>query len=175
MWNHTVAKALLAACFAWSGWTWLGERPIVPVDGEIAAAEPRQVEPSSDSFVQIGRWVLTPRAGYQITARILGHERYRFDELADLIPEDLVLGWGPMSDNRVLQTVDISQSHRFYYWRATEETPIEPAQIMTHSANTHGIRAAGDPACARNGKTSCCDGGLAGGRRPPLFQPGISW
>ena len=92
MWNHTVAKALLAACFAWSGWTSLGERPVHPADGEIAAAEPRQGEPSSGVAVQIGRWTLKPRAGYEITARILGHERYRFDELADLIPEDLVLG-----------------------------------------------------------------------------------
>jgi len=55
---------------------------------------------------------------------------------SDLIPEDLALGWGPMSDNRVLRKIDISQSNRFYYWRAPADSPIGKDSIITHSANT---------------------------------------
>ena len=82
---------------------------------------------------------MTVRANYQITARILGRERYHFDALADLVPEDLALGWGPMSDNQVLRTIDISQSNRFYYWRAPYGMPMSADSIITHSANTHVI------------------------------------
>lgn len=84
-----------------------------------------------------------PRARYDITARILSTERYRFDRLAALIPEDLALGWGPMSDTRVLATLDISQSGRFYWWRPRADTPMRvPVEtVITHSANTHVIPA----------------------------------
>jgi hypothetical protein len=83
--------------------------------------------------------MLTPRAKYDITARVLGREAYSFDLLADLIPEDLALGWGPMSDNRVLAALDISQSARFYTWRPHAELPISRDDITAHSANTHVI------------------------------------
>jgi hypothetical protein len=82
---------------------------------------------------------LTVRADYQITARVLAHERYRLDALADLVPEDLALGWGPMSDNQILRDIDISQSNRFYYWRAPSRLPISAQAVGTHSANTHVI------------------------------------
>ena len=90
--------------------------------------------------------MLTPRARYDINARILGREDYRFDAMSDLVPEDLALGWGPMSDNRVLQSFDISQSARFYSWRPKAALPIPRQEVITNSANTHVIPA--DPAVA---------------------------
>jgi hypothetical protein len=44
-----------------------------------------------------------------------------------------------MSDNSVLQTIDISQSNRFYYWRASAATRLARETIISHSANTHVI------------------------------------
>lgn len=107
----------------------------------MAEREPVQSDAPPDPAVTRGRWTLNPRAHYDITARILHKERYRFDALAALAPEDLALGWGPMSDNKVLDTVDISQSGRFYWWRPHEDTPVPPEAIITHSANTHVIPA----------------------------------
>ena len=69
---------------------------------------------------------------------MLGNEKYHFDALADLIPEDLALGWGPMSDSRILRDIDISQSNRFYYWHSTT-LPLPRDVIISHSANTHVI------------------------------------
>ena len=80
-----------------------------------------------------------PRAHYDITARILGKETYRVDPLADLIPEDLALGWGPMSDNQILAAFDISQGARFYSWRPRTVLPIPREDVIAHSANTHVI------------------------------------
>jgi hypothetical protein len=88
---------------------------------------------------QFGRWTVTPRATYQITARILSVERYHFDFLAALIPEDLALGWGPMSDSRILDNMEISQSNRFYFWRSSSRVGLPRDVIISHSANTHVI------------------------------------
>jgi hypothetical protein len=44
-----------------------------------------------------------------------------------------------MSDNRILRAMDISQSNRFYYWRAPVSFPVPKDLIITHSANTHVI------------------------------------
>ena len=110
-----------------------------PPDGVLAADDPRQTDVAHGAEIQMGRWSLTVRAEYLITARVLSRERYRFDRLSDLIPEDLALGWGPMSDNRVLRKIDISQSNRFYYWHAPADSPIGKDSIIIHSANTHVI------------------------------------
>jgi hypothetical protein len=90
----------------------------------------------------LGRWRLTPRARYDITARILSREDYHFDLLSDLVPEDLALGWGPMSDNRVLRDFEITQGARFYSWMPKhQELPIPRQVVIEHSANTHVIPA----------------------------------
>ena len=133
-----VALMLILGGSLWQKWT---SRPMHPRDGELAADEPRQTEIHSSAPIRLGRWTLTPRADYDITARVLGREAYRFDTLADLVPEDLALGWGPMSDNRVLASFDISQSARFYTWHPLGEMAVPRETIIAHSANTHVIPA----------------------------------
>jgi hypothetical protein len=134
-----VGLLIAAGTDGWDRWT---HRPRHPPAGQIAEREPLQTEtPAEMPPVARGRWTLKPRARYDITARILSTERYRFDRLAALVPEDLALGWGPMSDSRVLATLDISQSGRFYWWRPHADTPVAPETVITHSANTHVIPA----------------------------------
>jgi hypothetical protein len=72
---------------------------------------------------------------------VLGMERYHIDALAKLVPEDLALGWGPMSDNGTLRTFDISQSNRFFYWRPKGVLTLPRETVIAHSANTHVIPA----------------------------------
>jgi hypothetical protein len=139
MWRHPVLAAILLGYVGWGGWDWIADRPLHPPDGVLAADDPQQTDVASGAKVQVGHWTLTVRADYRITARILARERYHFDALADLVPEDLALGWGPMSDNRNLRAVDISQSNRFYYWRTPADSPIDRDSIIAHSANTHVI------------------------------------
>ena len=61
--------------------------------------------------------------------------------IADLVPEDLALGWGPMSDNTVLTHFEISQGVRFYEWRPRDALPVARETVISHSANTHVIPA----------------------------------
>lgn len=139
MWSHPILKVGALVYIAWGAWHWYADRPFREPDGVLAEAEPQQINIADGAKLQKGRWTLTVRATYQITARVLSRESYHFDSMADLVPEDLALGWGPMSDNRVLKTLDISQSNRFYYWRANAATPLPKETIITHSANTHVI------------------------------------
>ena len=139
MWRHPLLKAVLLIYIGWGGWNWYSDRPFDQPDGVLAADDPQQTNLPTGDKVQVGRWTLTVRAEYRVTARILARERYHFDALADLAPEDLALGWGPMSDNRILRAIEISQSNRFYYWRAQQSSPLPRDSIITHSANTHVI------------------------------------
>jgi hypothetical protein len=137
---HLCFAALIVAA-VWQGGRLWQSRPLHPPDGAIASADPAQTAADSTPEISAGRWRLTPRARYDVTARILGREDYRFDALADLIPEDLALGWGPMSDNRVLSALEITQGGRFYAWRPLGNLPIPRAAVVEHSANTHVIPA----------------------------------
>jgi len=143
---RTALLAALAVLGTYSAWQRWESRPVHPLDGTLAPDEPVQADIERAAPVRHGRWLLTPRASYEITARILGREDYRFDRLADLVPEDLALGWGPMSDNHVLAAFDISQGARFYTWRPRGLLPITREDVIVHSANTHVI-----PADARIG------------------------
>ena len=110
---RAVLFSVLIAAGLWQAVNRWQLRPVHPPDGPIAPAEPLQTDLEGTPVVtQLGRWRLTPRARYDITARILSREDYHLDPLSDLIPEDLALGWGPMSDNRILSAFEITQGAR---------------------------------------------------------------
>ena len=83
---------------------------------------------------------ITPLASFDIEAKILSKENYRFDKESKLSPVDLALGWGRMSDEHVIEQIEISQSGRWYHWQ-TRHFPIPRREIETHSANMHMIPA----------------------------------
>lgn len=131
--------ALLLVTVGGGLWWWQG-RPVAHAAGVLAPAEPVQTVPESvDSWSFHGHQI-TPLARFEIRARILSTERYRFDRAAELSPVDLALGWGPMSDSQVLGDITIRQSDRWYFWSASH-LPISPAEISSHSANMHMIPA----------------------------------
>lgn len=84
---------------------------------------------------------ITALAGFELRARLLGTERYRFDSGAALSPVDFALGWGGMSDTAVLDKLSISQGGRFYAYRWSNQPPLPSSQIIRSSANMHLIPA----------------------------------
>lgn len=117
----------------------LQQRPVVTSDGALAPSAPTQSNTQSGGF-QFKGYQLQPLQDFAIDARVLSSETYRTGREADLSPVDLALGWGPMSDGAVLEKITISQSGRFYFWRA-QELPIPRADIERASANMHMIPA----------------------------------
>ena len=124
---------------------WLGyhelHRPIRYSPGVLIQTEPVQTDPvPGDEPFEVGKFHLKPLAHFSLDARVLHRKIYRDDRNAALAPIDLAVGWGPMSDQAVLDKMDISQSARFF-WYEYRQPPIPKDQIVTHATNLHLIPA----------------------------------
>jgi hypothetical protein len=119
---------------------WHSTRDIGHGPGVIASQEPWQRRLPLGAGIDIAGFRLMPRADFRATVRVLHREDYSSGPLAELVPTDFAVGWGPMSDSRVLTDIEISQSNRFYYWR-TQSWPLSRQDIERHSANWHVIAA----------------------------------
>lgn len=131
---------LLLLPILYGAWSWWSMRPVTHPPGVLAAMEPLQTEVETRPALIHPDYAVTPVARFELEARVLAAERYRFDRGASLSPVDLALGWGPMSDTAVLDRIDVSQGGRFYFWH-TANFPIARQEIETHSANMHMIPA----------------------------------
>lgn len=135
-WATVLAIAL--ACFAY----WYLHRPITYPPGVLVADEPSQIMlPKDTPAFSYSKFRLKPLAIFSIEARVLHRKIYRYDMQAALVPVDLALGWGPMSDQRVINQLSISQSARFFWFEYPGQPPIPKDQIISHSTNVHIIPA----------------------------------
>lgn len=130
-----LALALAAIITAW----WAYARP-VPLPGKPVHGPVVQTETTARPFSFRGHRI-TPLADFEATAVVLSRERYRFDRAAEISPVDLALGWGPMSDARVVRQMTISQGGRWYHARWSGTPPIPVQTFIRHSANMHMIPA----------------------------------
>lgn len=117
----------------------LSGRPIDRPAGVLAAQEPKQTPTSAAPFY-LGDYELTPRAGFDIEARVLAVEPYRVDGGARISPIDFAVGWGPMSDSAVLDHFRITQGARFFTIYPDGQA-IDLATALRGSANMHLIPA----------------------------------
>ena len=116
-------------------------RPITHPPGVLVPEPPRQEALADAGPLRVDAFTLTPRANFRIRARVLSREDYYLGDESDLSPVDLALGWGVMSDQAVLDRIDISQGSRWYFTRYEHPAPISDGQIIRHSANMHLIPA----------------------------------
>lgn len=117
------------------------QRDIEHPPGVLVPELPRQVDLESAQPFELGPFSVTPRAEFRIRARVLGRERYYLGDEAELSPVDLALGWGVMSDQGILDRIEISQGGRWYFTRYDYPAPISDTQIIRHSGNMHMIPA----------------------------------
>lgn len=120
-------------------WWWEG-RPVPQPAGILTPAEPTQTGPETPAPWAFKHHQITALARFEIRARVLSTERYRFDRASEISPVDLALGWGPMSDSRILRSFSIQQRDRWYFWSAAR-MPISESEVISHSANMHMIPA----------------------------------
>lgn len=97
--------------------------------------------PEPAPAIRLKEWTLTPLATYSIHARVLSKRKYSSDATSEISPLDLLVGWGPMSDSAVIETMDFRQSQRFGYWQPDAASPLSPDEITLHAANMHLIPA----------------------------------
>ncbi|MBT3217942.1 MAG: hypothetical protein HN348_02545 [Proteobacteria bacterium] len=116
---------------------WQNRRPHFE-EGRQVFGEPYQGSASTPDW-EVGDYRLSAVASFDIEAIVLHTQRYWFDDIADLVPIDLALGWGPMSEGEVLNELRVYQGDRFYYWKRS--SLLRPAEIGQHSTNLHAIPA----------------------------------
>ena len=84
-----------------------------PADGVLVGAEPGygglDFQPP---WLPVGPYQAMAVGTIDVTARVLARRDYPATGYGELLPTDLVLGWGPMSDNRVIDHVTIRQEER---------------------------------------------------------------
>lgn len=139
-----LARALPAiTCWAIAGaccWYWFSHRPITYEPGVLIQSEPTQDNLTTDELAFVfGNFHLKPLARFALNGRLLHSRVYRFDPGAHLVPIDLAVGWGPMSDQQVLDRLHISQSMRFFWYEYQDPPPIPKDQIISHATNIHII------------------------------------
>ena len=133
---------LLSAVVIVGGWAlWPSSQFTSYGPGILAPDAPAQTEVgASAGDLEWPGYALTPLATFKGKARVLAREDYMLGRETDLSPTDLVLGWGPMSDETVLAEISIRQGNRFYFWHV-DAFPIPRREIELNSANMHFIPA----------------------------------
>jgi hypothetical protein len=132
--------AFLALCvFGWFLYS-RANPPITYPPGILVASDPDQpgLLPTDIPFEK-GEFHLVPLAHFSLEARVLHRKIYRYDKGAALVPVDLAVGWGPMSDQSVLDRLEISQASRFFYYEYQGLPPIPTSEITSHATNLHLI------------------------------------
>jgi hypothetical protein len=114
------------------------EKVVTYPEGITAPDQPKQVNISSDKVWNVDEFNFRALAEYKIKARVLSRNNFSLGKESEISPLDLALGWGPMSDQSVIDKIDISQSNRWYRWKA-DVLPIPAREISLNSANVHII------------------------------------
>ena len=133
-----IVLLVLLSVWAWRDWS---NRPVEQAYGLRLAQAPKQQNLANALLRQLGDFSLQPRARFTIEARVLSTERYRWGISADLAPIDLALGWGAMSDQAIVDQLEVSQGARWYILRWGANPPITEQEIMRSSGNMHIIPA----------------------------------
>ena len=140
-----------ASVSSWKRWFFLGlafwgvlwglsDHPVRYPAGMLAGTEPKQGDAGG-----VQTWTLQdgtkvrPLATYEITARLLHRERYRWDGMSDISPVDFGVGWHRMSDQAVIDACQFSNNGRYLTFQSRDSV-IDP----TSTANMHMLPANDD-------------------------------
>lgn len=112
--------------------------------GVLIGSEPQQIIIKNPvPWTREGKEIF-PLARFALQARVLSKENYRFDSSSDISPIDLALGWGPMSDQKILDGLDIAQGTRRFFVCPKGPPPLSMNLLMASSSNMHMLPARKD-------------------------------
>jgi hypothetical protein len=132
---------VLSVVLAFTAYRHWSVRDISHAPGVLVPEHPSQLAVADlPPFVRDG-YVISPRASFEIRARVLSRQDYFWGNEADLSPLDLALGWGLMSDQAVLDRIEISQAARWYFTQYEHPAPLADQDIIENSGNMHIIPA----------------------------------
>jgi hypothetical protein len=112
------------------------EKVVIFPAGITAQDQPKQINLTEVKVWSVGEFKIEALAEYDIKARVLSRNNFSTGKESELSPLDLALGWGSMSDQSIIDKINISQSNRWYHWNA-DVLPILGTEISLQSANVH--------------------------------------
>jgi hypothetical protein len=139
-WSGRLIFLFLCFWFVAFGIYWFWPETVIRHDPGILVKEEPVQKPTSVHGWEKGDYRITPLAEFEAKALILHLKKYGSGRESDLSPIDLALGWGPMSDQSVIDRLEISQSGRWYEYKA-RVLPIPQKVISASSSNMHMIPA----------------------------------
>ena len=131
-----LTAAAIAAFWWFSSW-----RSIAHAPGVLVSVQPHQGAVGPYTLPDVEGWKLRAVAEYELRGRVLGTKRYHTGASADLVPIDVAVGWGPMSDTRILDALTLSMGNRFFFYEWDNDPPLEDDEILRNVANNHVIAA----------------------------------
>src|SRR5688572_20261767 len=84
--------------------------------GVLVPLQPVQTAMPPERLGSMKGYGIEALAKYEITARVLRTKRYWSGQGSDLVPVDVAIGWGPMSDQAILDQLKITQGNRFFFY-----------------------------------------------------------
>ena len=141
MFIRLLPKFVVAALLACGVWWFLSGRPIHHPPGVLVSKDPVQKNIAAKPVGNVGDWQVTAVAEYSLRGRVLGKKRYYSGPQAELVPIDVAVGWQKMSDEAVLERLEISMTNRFFFYEWQNEPPIPQDEIKVSAANNHVIAA----------------------------------
>jgi len=134
----------------WGVVSWIMGPNIHTEPGVLVAEEPVQEACPAHDLPKVKDYTISAVATYNIRGRVL-HKKIYYANGNDIVPYDVALGWGRMSDQSVLDKMTISQGNRFYFYEYEGGAPIPEKEIIAHSSNNHLIAANSSVAWAIRG------------------------
>jgi hypothetical protein len=129
---------LILACRLWPSGKRYPPGILIPSSPQMARIDTTQ----SWSYTSKEKvYNITPRAKYALQARVLSINK-EYDDTR-IGPVDIVVGWGAMSDQKVIDGMKIWQDNtrHWYCSPGSNGWPIELDEIALHAVNTHIIPA----------------------------------
>lgn len=139
-----------------SDWVWLAALIALPVlgwracqwrdvrrfagEGVVAPEAPVQVNGEQAPF-RHGDVFITPLATFSARVRVLSARDYRREADGDIVPVDLAVAWGPLSESSLALGMRVGQSNRYFSWQVSGDYPLGKTDIVRHAANMHFVPA----------------------------------
>jgi len=137
---QTISNLCMIVAFIWGCVSVLHPAPLQTPPGILVAEDPLQENAPPHDLAPFKGYTLSAVAKYHIRGRVLSTKKY-YTNGEDLAPYDVALGWGRMSDQSIIDKMDISQGNRFYFYEYEGSPPIPEKEIIAHSSNNHLIAA----------------------------------
>lgn len=112
-------------------------------EGMLVKETPSQVDMNSSQSFEYKKSILMPVAYYNLKGVVLNTKRYFTDDMSDLSPIDIVVGWNKMSDSGVVNKFKYAQENRLYTVTPKNkiDVPLDYKEVMLYSSNNHCIPA----------------------------------